>query len=35
MPKVEVPPKITKGPLCGNLVSSVATHTYSIVDDLA
>ena len=34
-PKVEVHTKIPKGPLCRNAASGRATHSYSIVDDLA
>ena len=34
-PKFESIPKIPKGPLCCNAASNRATHTYSIVDDLA
>lgn len=33
-PKVDVPHKIPKGPLCRNVSSSKASRTYSIVDDL-
>ena len=34
-PKGEVHTKIPKGTLCWNVASSKATHSYSIVDDLA
>jgi len=33
-PKVEVIPKIPKGPLCWNTTSIKVAHTYSIVNDL-
>lgn len=33
-PKIEVPPKIPKGPLHRNVSSSKAALTYNIVDDL-
>lgn len=34
-PRLEAIPKVLKGPLCRNVVSNPAAHTYSIVDNLA
>ena len=35
LPKFDVHTKIYKGPLCRNVAFGWATHSYSIVDDLA